>query len=219
MANVVLYNFFFDVPVKLFAVNLLLACLFVALPDGEALFRFFWLHEPAAPTGIWVPPASRRGFRIATRLVEAVFIGYFVLYMPYKYGGLWKVRNAASTVQSPLLGAWKVDAAHPPSGAFVTPEGLPATELYIDSVARAFLRSTDRQLWRTRLNVDGGAHKIQITGYAKDPLDYAWFMPDANHLLLKSKSDVVALTRTPVAAHYPLMERGFHFVNEWGLER
>ena len=32
MANVVFYNFCFDVPVKIFAVNLLLSCIFLALP-------------------------------------------------------------------------------------------------------------------------------------------------------------------------------------------
>jgi hypothetical protein len=219
MVNVVLYNFFFDVPVKLFAVNLLAACLFVALPDMQALFRFFWLHQPAAPSGVWVPPASRRGFRMATRALECVFIGYFVLYMPYRYKGLWDVRYASSKVQSPLLGAWKLDTAHPAGGAFVTPEGLPATDLYVDTVSRAFLRSTDRALWRTRLKLDAAGHKLQITCYMKEPVDYIWYMPDSDHLLLKSKTDWASLTRVPVAGHYPLLERGFHFVNEWGLER
>ena len=72
MTNVLLYNMFFDVPVKLFAANLLLALTFITLPDVPALFRFFWLHQPSAPTGIWVPPTSRRAFRITTRTVELV---------------------------------------------------------------------------------------------------------------------------------------------------
>lgn len=219
MANVVLYNFFFDVPVKLFAVNLLLACLFVALPDARALFRFFCLQQPAAATGVWVPPASRRGFRIATRVVEGIFIGYFLLYMPYQYAGIWNVRYGSAHAQSPLLGAWKLDGAHKASGAFVTPEGLPAIELDIDSVNRAFLRSTDLELWRTRLKLDAAAHKLQIACYTSQPVEYIWFMPDADHLLLKSKQDFLSLTRVPVPAHYPLLDRGFHLVNEWGLER
>ncbi len=63
MSNVVLYNFFFDVSVKLFAVNLLLAEIFIVLPDVPPLFAFFWRHEPAAPTGGWVPTIrdGRRG--------------------------------------------------------------------------------------------------------------------------------------------------------------
>jgi hypothetical protein len=68
-------------------------------------------------------------------------------------------------------------------------------------------------------------------------------MPDANHLVLtstppeqpkakpgaKQKADpqpaapfvpaVLSWTRTPIPSHYPLLERGFHLVNQWGLER
>src|SRR5882757_7810672 len=55
VANVVLYNFFFDVPVKLYAAHLLIMALFVVLPDVRPLFDFFWRHKPSAPTGVWVP--------------------------------------------------------------------------------------------------------------------------------------------------------------------
>jgi len=30
---------------------------------------------------------------------------------------------------------------------------------------------------------------------------------------------LLRLTRTPTPAHYPLLERGFHFINEWRYER
>ena len=37
VTNIVLYNYCYDVPVKLFATNLLLACIFLALPDAVSL--------------------------------------------------------------------------------------------------------------------------------------------------------------------------------------
>lgn len=40
MTNVALYNFFFDVPVKIFSLELLLACLYLAVPDLKALWFF-----------------------------------------------------------------------------------------------------------------------------------------------------------------------------------
>jgi hypothetical protein len=58
VTNVVLYNFCYDVPVKLFAVNLLLACIFLALPDALSLCHFFWSHKPAAPTAAGFPPPA-----------------------------------------------------------------------------------------------------------------------------------------------------------------
>jgi hypothetical protein len=82
MANVVFYNFCYDVPVKIFAVNLLLGCIFLALPDALSLCRFFWSHKPAAPTATWIPTANRRAGRIAILVTEIVFAAAFLVVRP-----------------------------------------------------------------------------------------------------------------------------------------
>jgi hypothetical protein len=82
MTNVVLYNFCYDVPVKLFAANLLLAMLFLALPDLPALFRFFVLHPPAPPTALWVLALIRRSARIGIVVSEILFVVVFVIQGP-----------------------------------------------------------------------------------------------------------------------------------------
>jgi hypothetical protein len=233
MANVVLYNFFFDVPVKLFAMALLLGCLFLAFEDVPAMFRFFWKHEPAETAGVWFPPISRKGWRVTTRAVEVVFMVAFLVAMPVLDGIAWWQGHKAAQVKTPLLGAWKLDPAHQASGAFVTPEGSPATELYVDTSVRAFMRSASGELWRTRLTEDDKAHTLRVRCYVKDAVMYTLQMPDENHVVLTSKApeppkgktaqpftpEVVTLTRVPVPAHYPLLDRGFHLVNQWGLER
>ena len=241
MANVVLYNFFFDVPVKLFALALLLALLFITLPDLQALYRFFWLHQPAAPAGIWVPPAERRAFRIATRTIELIFTILFLAVFPV-FAGIGYFKNrAAVRVPTPLLGAWHLDATPALTGAFTTGEGLPASDLYIDSPVRAFTRSTDGALWRTYLTLDPKTSTLSIMDFPHDPVLYAYRLPDPNHLILTAKPpdppkpdpkhkkpappptpftpETVALTRTPIPTHYPLLDRGFHLINQWGLER
>lgn len=239
MTNVLLYNMFFDVPVKLFAANLLLACLFLAVPDLRALFDFFWLHKASAPMAVWIPPARRRWSRITLRTVEIVFTFALLILVPYFIGMGWKQNVAAMHTPSPLLGAWHLDAAHPASGAFITGDGAPASDLYIDTVRRAFTRSVDGELWRTGLNIDAKARTIAVHPYGGDTVKYAWQMPDSQHVVLttippaapKSKDktppkpappftpQVISFTRTPTMAHYPLLERGFHWVNQWGYER
>jgi hypothetical protein len=47
MTNVLLYNLFYDVPVKLFAAHLVLFALFVILADVVPLYRFFVLNKSA----------------------------------------------------------------------------------------------------------------------------------------------------------------------------
>ena len=232
LTNVLLYNLFFDIPVKLFASNLLLSSLFVILPDVRPLFRFFWLHQPAAPAGVWVPQSSRRAFRIATRTVEIIFVLGFLIEMPIQTAMGWQHNRAAARTPSSLLGAWHVDPSHAPTGAFITADGLPASDLYIDTVARAFTRSTDGVLWRTGLDIDSKAHTLMVYPTGKDGAKYAWQMPDSDHLILTTTSPdkpkqeekisaptVLTFTRTPIPAHYPLLDRGFHLINPWGLER
>lgn len=239
VTNVVLFNFFFDVPVKIFAANLLLACLYLALPDLRALFEFFWLHKGTRASATWIPPASRRWSRITLRVAEVVVSFALVLAIPIMMGMNWHQGAAARRTQSPLQGAWHLDGTHPASGAFLTPEGAPITDLYIDTVQRAFRRSIDGALWRTGLNLEADRHLMSVYAYGSGQTKYSWQMPDANHLILttsppdppktKGKApakpaplfmpQTISFTRTPIPQHYFLLERGFHFVNQWGLER
>ena len=241
VTNVVLYNFCYDVPVKLFAANLLVGCIFLALPDAVSLCRYFWSHKLTAPTAPWVPPISRRAGRIAILVTEIVFAVAFLVVRPIFMTIGWHQLQVALRTPSPLVGAWHLDAAHPASGAFIAPTGLPVTDLYVAPSNRAYTRSSDGQLWLSGFGPDSKKHTVQISCYfIGGPTNYAWQLSDPNHLVLTSvppdppKADpkhppvkpaapftpaVLTLTRTPTPAHYPLLERGFHFISEWRYER
>lgn len=241
ITNVVLYNFCYDVPVKLFAANLLLGCVFLAWPDALSLCRFFWSHKPAAPTAAWVPPASRRAGRIAILVTEILFAVAFLVVRPISMTIGWHHLQEAIRTPSPLVGSWHLDATHPASGGFIDPEGVPITDLYVAPSNRAYTRSSDGELWLSIFNPDARNHTVRIGCYfISGPTNYAWQLPDPNHLTLTSvapdapKPDsknrpakpatpftpaVLTLTRTPTPAHYPLLERGFHLISEWRYER
>ena len=241
ITNVVLYNFCYDVPVKLFAANLLLGCIFLALPDAVSLGRYFWSHKPTAPTAPWVPPTSRRAGRIAILITEVVLAIFFLVVRPIYMTIGWRQFQAALRTPSPLVGAWHLDATHPASGAFIDPKGLPVTDVYVASSGRAYTRSSDGQLWLSGVDLDPKKHTVRVNCYfINDPTNYAWQLSDPNHLVLTSVSPeppkpdpkhppskppvlftpaVLTLTRTPTPAHYPLLERGFHLISEWRYER
>jgi hypothetical protein len=187
MANVVFYNFCYDVPVKIFAINLLLGCIFLALPDALSLCRFFWSHKPAAPTATWVPPATRRAGRIAILVTEIVFAAAFLVVRPIFMTIGWHHLQDALRTPSPLVGAWHLDATHPASGAFIDPEGRPVTDLYVAPSSRAYTRSTDGELWLSGVNLDSKKHTVRISCYfIGPPTNYAWQLSDPNHLILTS---------------------------------
>ncbi len=233
MSNVLLYNLFFGVSVKQFAINLLLAAIFIMLPDIKPLLDFFWKHQPAVQTGTWTPPLNRRGVRIYVRAMEIVFIIGCFTANPFFDGAFYYHLQVVAAIQSPLLGAWHVDSTHPATGPFLTPQG-PATELYIDTVERAITRVADGTLSRTYLTVDSNAHTILVKPFSGYNVQYRWQMSDPNHLTLtpippfppiqsskaaqNSKSApapapaVITLTRMQLPTHYPLFERKFDFV-------
>jgi hypothetical protein len=87
------------------------------------------------------------------------------------------------------------------------------------------LRDTATVLWRAYAKPDDKKHTLFLVTEANDPITYSITQPDPSHLTLTptgkdAKNDgILTLTRVPLPTHYPLQDRGFHFVNEWGLER
>ncbi|MGB8479441.1 MAG: hypothetical protein WCE63_11440 [Acidobacteriaceae bacterium] len=234
MSNVVLYNFFFGVSVKLFALNLTLAAIFIVLPDVKPLLDFFWKHQAAAQTSVWTPPLTNRGLRLYVRFLEVLFIVVSFTVNPLFDGIIWQHSRNIARIQSPLLGAWRFDSTHPASGPFVTPKG-PGTEVYIDTVERGMTRSADGALWRTFLKIDPTKHTVYVSPFVGRDVTYKWQMPDANHLILttmpadgpalsaKGKNPakpepafvpvVVSLVRIPLPTHYPLFDSKFRLVS------
>lgn len=227
VTNVVLYNMFFDVPVKLYAGHLLLLSLFVVLPDAGPMFAFFWQHRPAAPLGVWVPPARRRWFRITTAVVEIAFAVMVVGGNIYYTGQYWWKAHQAERVSSPLVGGWRIDAAtlKGKSQPYVVALDQQAKELWVGDVMRGDIRAGDGALYRAGLEVDAAKHTLELHANGATGATFGFAMPDKDHLVLTptgkdaEKVPAMWLTRIPVMGRYPLMERGFHWVNEWGLER
>ena len=216
MTNVVLYNFFFDVPVKLYAVHLLLMAAFVTLPDLKPLWNFFVMHRDTHPVGVWVPPASRRRFRIATAVIEIAFLIVAVISL-CKYDGDRFSAYTASVRPSPLIGLWELD---PDSPQPMTVGGVPWHAISIDSLTRGMARSTDGQLWRMYLSYDEPKHTLgMISRGGLGAVKYTWQVPDPDHMILTTAGRTLSFHRIPTPRQYPLLTRGFHLVSEWGYER
>jgi hypothetical protein len=216
MTNVVLYNFFFDVPVKLYAVHLLLMCCFVMIPDIKPMWNFFVLHKYARPEGVWVPPAQRHGFKVATAVIEIAFLlGAIVGYIQYD-GDRYKAYTD-SVRPSPIIGLWALDDNSPMPK---TVGGVPWPEISIDSLTRGMARSTDGQLWRMYLTYNEAKHTLgMVSRGGGGAVKYTWQVPDPNHMVLATGGATLTFHRVPTPATYPLLTRGFHLVNEWGYER
>lgn len=226
-ANIVLFNFFFDVPVKIYAAHLLLMSLAVIAPDMRGLWSYFILHRPCTPVYGWTKPARRYGLRAET-VATAVVLLFVACVATFQLYGRYSRLLASEHHPSPYTGQWHVDSAilNGQPRPVLTGDGQPMTDIFLEPSGRAMLRDSATVLWRAGVGIDDKKHTLRIGSEVLDhPLVYTMAQPDAAHLILTPTGDdiksagTLTLTRVPLPAHYPLLERDFHFVNEWGLER
>ena len=219
--NIVLYNFCFDVPVKLYAAHLVLMSLALIIPDMPSLLNFFFLHRPAKPIDGGIKPARRYGLRVETICVLVVLL-LAVLPSVFQLQKGYAQQLISERNPPPLTGQWHLTSATKP---YVTGDGLPMTDVFFEPSGRTMLRDSATVLWRAYAKPDDKKHTLFLVTEANDPITYALTQPDPTHLVLKPTGDATKtagtlnLVRVPLPSHYPLEDRGFHFVNEWGLER
>lgn len=244
LLNVLLDNLFFDVPVKIYAAHLLFFALFLTLPDAGQLFRFFWLHQPAVPMGLWTPPANQLWFRRTILGVEIALVLLRTSGVGYETINRWRTGHDAWIAPCPWRGVWRIDSATLPGvdGAPIQHPVLSSddrtfVELEIDEASRAAFQDEFGKLsyFQTRTDVEN--HTLQLVRPQKPPITafatitnlptitYSVATPKPRHLILtptgsEAKSaSTLALTLVTPPGGYLLLTRGFHWVTEYSYER
>ncbi len=219
MANVVLFDVFFDVPVRLYAANLLLMAVVMAAPDLPGVFDLLLRRRAVLLTSRWVPVARTRvgryGFVAAELVLVLVFLKGFVNHAQY-------TREAAGERSPPALaGEWHLEASvrGGEAVAFRTAAGSPLVDLYLEPNGRTTLRAADGTLH------GGGTYagdRVTLAGYLLQGSRFRVEQTDAAHLVLVPESAAdpeLRLTRVALPGRYPLYERRPQLVNEFGYER
>jgi uncharacterized membrane protein YphA (DoxX/SURF4 family) len=207
LSNVVLLNFSYDVPVKLYSLHLLMATLFLLLPDAQAMFRFFVLRREAMLGGAWLPRFQRKWLRWASYGLQAFVVVSALL----TYGvGIWESLKGGPGDKSELYGMWQVDSDSGSSGA-------PAWQrVYFEYASNMTIRTIDGTRLRYSTTYLPGSNLIELGGgHAGGSVE--WTRPDATHLSLEGKvgGQTVAMTMHRVSPEtFPLQTHAFHWVNE-----
>jgi len=223
LSNVVIINFAFDVPVKLFSSHLLLLAIFLAAPHARRLVDACVMNRgmTAADLG---PAFQTRRMRIAGAVTKTLFVLTGVL------APLWTSRSFARQIaeRPPLYGIWEVDS-------FVRGhEALPALVGdsvrwrhivfgYPGAVSVRLLNDTTRGY---RVTADTVKHTLVLSSRRdssfKLPLAYArgGRRNDSLRLdgIVNGDSLHVSLHRLD-ETRFLLVSRGYHWINEFPLNR
>jgi hypothetical protein len=225
MGNVVMLNFSYDVPVKLYSSHLLLMAVVLAAPDLKRLLNLLVLNRQ-------VPPAeSRPLFAHPIRQRTALVLGTaFILFVTGSslYGAYKDFMQYGALSPKPrLYGIWEVE------------------EFAVDGVVRPLL-ATDKSLWRRlifewpgvisvqyphamepeffELKPDPGPHMFTLAKYdgSKWKGSISYKLVNANVLMLEGKAEgrqIRGRYRRMDDSRFRLISRGFHWINEWPYNR
>jgi uncharacterized membrane protein YphA (DoxX/SURF4 family) len=106
LSNVVMMNWSYDIPVKIYSAHLLFMAFFLLAKDIKRVTNFFVLNKPVFPDNIFAP-FSKKWMR-TTALVLKLFFIFYLIYIPLKtYRGFSK--EWYSNEKPPLYGIYKIE--------------------------------------------------------------------------------------------------------------
>jgi hypothetical protein len=221
MSNVVMLNFCYDVPVKLYSAHLLLMAFFLAAPHAKRLADLFLFNRAVQPAEL-PRLLPERWSRVA---VPAARTALVVLYVGASLQWVWNYyeSNFIYASRPALYGLWNVEE-------FVV-DGQPRPPLVSDasrwrSVVFDYSSLNVRQMddARTRFRAKIDAVKKQISISSLQPKSKAvltYLQPQRSTLVLQGMVDGKSIRATlrRTEKQFLLTSRGFHWINEHAMNR
>ena len=222
LLNIVLLNFCYDVPVKLYSSNLLLMAICLMAPDLGRLVRVLVLNRPVPAADLGSFRFPRRWMRFAVAGLKTVFLGY-VLYNQI-HGGWGAYQQLRHPVLPALYGLYDVEA--------FTQNGHERPPLLTDATRwrRVIVQFPGNIGIRTMDDAQRGFTAV----YGKDSQTVTlsqgngpkstltWSRPDGDHVLLEGSlnGDQLSVRLKKVdTSKFLLTSRGFHWINELPFNR
>jgi hypothetical protein len=224
LANVVMLNFSYDVPVKLYSAHLLATALFLTLPDLRRLANLFLFNRRVEPVPER-PLFQRRWLDRGVLVLRTVFVvGITALWLSQSHQMRQMSGDLAS--KSPLYGIWNVEElevdgqARPP----LVTDATRWRRVIFDAPGRLAIQSMDDSRARYGLDPEAGPNALKMSK-RDDPswsstLSYRRTGPGA--LLLQGTFDgrkTRAVLRQAEHSEFLLVSRGFHWINEVPFNR
>jgi uncharacterized membrane protein YphA (DoxX/SURF4 family) len=224
MGNVVIINYCYDVPVKLFSSVLEIMALYLTLPFWRALYQLFFQHQPAVIPNYKQPDFNKKWKRILVKLLKVLFIADALFYAvtdgisaSKQYGDdmpkppLYGIYNSEFTIRNndtiPPLSTdttlWKQVVIQFPeySAIKMMNDSFRYYNFKTDTIAKtAIVFSNSDTLNKFTFKYISDSSGLTLTGKMKTDSVYMRF----------KKYDL---------KNFRLMNRGFHWINEYPYNR
>jgi hypothetical protein len=229
-ANVVLINLSYDVPVKLFASHLLLACVFLLALDARRLYTFLVLNRAAPGTTAYEPPDARPWHRYARWALKGAML---VLIAAMPVADSWtRYRALAGEGAAPPFRAGVYDVRRYVRNGDTVPalvtDSLRWRDVIVDNGGQGSVGTRDTLFWQRyrrghfRYAADTARQTVAVwkTSTARDSVflfTMRYDVPDSDTVRLwaKVRGDSVYAELVRTNRHFQLAERQFHWLSEY----
>jgi len=222
MVNIVMLNFAYDVPVKIYSTQLLIEALVIALPDVPRLVDFFIRHRAVTPAPL--PRLTQnRALEIAGIVVRTLAVGAFLVMAVRDVRENMRMFGGQGN-RSPLYGIWRVDDFQVDGRPVQAIDPTHWRRVVFDSRFLASIQLMDESSLRVRVTIDEKKRMLVVTRRNEPQWDgrLSYAQPDPNTLTIDGtlgNRKIHALSHREPLPKFLLTTRGFHWVNEFPFNR
>lgn len=223
LVNIVMMNFCFDIPVKLYSTNLLLMGIYVASPDFKRIWYFF-TNQPVPPKDVSYP--KWEGHWKWIRLIsKTLFIGY-LLYSSITESKERLKQWGDQAPKPPLYGLYEVNQfvmnndTLPP----LTTDTIRWQRMIVQWPGRTIIQLMDDKFHYYNFEPDTIAKTMSIyqgqDTLNKQLFEYEWKTEELLSMRgIWQKDSVLIDMRLRKATDFLLVNRGFNWINERPFNR
>lgn len=228
MSNVVMLNFCYDVPVKLYSTHLLLMAVVLVLPHTSRLLNVFVMNRTSPPA------AGERLFRLpevdlTMAIIRSLVIALYTLVIAFN---IWVAAlqggYGSGAPRSPLHGAWETqnftmdEKVRPP----LLTDGGRWRRLLMERQNMLVIHTMTNRHDYWSFQYDEKTGTLTLTrprpGKEEKPTVLTATRPATDRLILEGEFNqhkIRAELKLVPESQYMLLSRGFHWVNEYPFQR
>lgn len=221
--NVMVLNLSYDIPVKLFSINLVLACLYLLVNEYDRIVCFFILNKPAANCSIYDYPLTKKWMRI-TRIIIKICVLLLFLKTGFETIDRYNQYHSVKDHKDFKPGFYTVTkySINNDSISTAVPDSTRWKDLIIDDGSGGSINTSDTA-FRQRygrgyfyFETDSVNPVIRFSKAGQDILFLQYKLLDSNSIRLwgKYKNDSLLVEIQRSARRFQLAERQFHWLSE-----
>jgi len=222
LSNIVILNFSYDVPVKLYSLHLLAMAVFLCLPELRRLANFLVLNRPVEPLAL--PPLFQRKRLNQGALVLRTLLIVWLAWLALNRGWAGRTTYGDLAPRAPLYGVWNVETFEA-DGQVLPPlitDPFRWRRVIFDRPIRMAIQAMSDSRRRFLFKQAPKSNVLNLTK-VEDPkwkatLTYTQTAPDlvAMEGTFDGKKIRATLKRADTS-DFLLISRGFHWINEFPL--